>query len=123
MDGKDLKKLNRQELLELLIQLEKENEQLREENGQLRSEAASRKLTMLECGTMSEAALKLSRVFEAADEACAVYLENMQACDELCSRKLQAAEEEAADIVERAKKASDKYWLSVSEKIKAERKK
>lgn len=40
---------------------------------------ADRKLIQTECGTLAEAALKLSGIFEAAQEAADIYLENLKA--------------------------------------------
>ena len=71
MTRKELGRLSRSALLELLI------DQM-EENQQLRSKLEEQNLIMETSGTMAEAALKLSGIFEAADRAAALYLKNME---------------------------------------------
>lgn len=79
MTAKELKKLTRSELIELLIDVEKENINLREENQQLNEALEKRELYISSSGTMAEASMKLAGVFEAADAAAAQYLENTKA--------------------------------------------
>ena len=78
MTDKELRKLNRAELLELLIETLKENEDLRQSKTALEEKLAEREIRITQSGTMAEAALKLNEVFEAADKACAQYLENVR---------------------------------------------
>lgn len=78
MTDKQLRRLGRADLLEMLLELSKENEQLREENQQLKEKLESRKIDIENCGTIAEAALKLSGIFQAAEEACQMYIENIR---------------------------------------------
>ena len=74
----NLKKLNRRELLELLLQARQENERLQQEIEQLRAENGEQTLQVEEIGSIAEASLKLSGVFEAAQRAADLYLENVR---------------------------------------------
>ena len=74
----NLKKLNRRELLELLLQARQENERLQQEMEQLRAENGEQALQVEEIGSIAEASLKLSGVFEAAQRAADLYLENVR---------------------------------------------
>lgn len=74
----NLKKLNRRELLELLLQARQENERLQQEMEQLRAESGEQALQVEEIGSIAEASLKLSGVFEAAQRAADLYLENVR---------------------------------------------
>jgi hypothetical protein len=78
MTDKELARLGRRELLELLIEQSKQMEQLQEELDETKAQLASRKVDISECGSLAEAALKLSGVFEAAEEAAAIYLQNIK---------------------------------------------
>ncbi len=69
MDSRKLRKSSRQELLDAT----EENEQLRKENSELRQQLESRRLLCEQSGSLAEAALKLSGIFEAADEAVRIY--------------------------------------------------
>ncbi len=78
MTDKELKRLSRGELLEmLLIQIE-ENEGLRKSLADAEAALADRKIQIEEAGSLAEAALRLNQVFEAADQAASQYLENIR---------------------------------------------
>lgn len=87
MEDKRLRKLKRSELLEMLLEAERENEALAEENHKLRQRLNSRELSVEEAGNLAEAALKVSGVFEAAQRAADVYLENVK---RRCNATLEA---------------------------------
>lgn len=78
MTDKELARLGRRELLELLIQQSKDMAQLQQELDEAKAQLARRDIAIESCGTLAEAALKLSGIFEAADAAAAQYLENIK---------------------------------------------
>lgn len=78
MTEKELRRLSRRELLEMLITRTMENERLIEELQQARKELSDRKLIQDRAGSMAEAALQLNGVFEAADRAAREYLGNIR---------------------------------------------
>lgn len=82
MTDNDLKKLSRAELLELLLDAAKENDRLREEIELLKAQLNDRQIAIAESGTLAEAALKLSGIFTAADEAAKLYLDALAAATE-----------------------------------------
>lgn len=78
MNNKDLNRLRRRDLLEMLLDLTKENELLRERNDELEAQLQDRMLTISEAGSLAEAALQLNGVFQAAQDACDQYTHNVQ---------------------------------------------
>ena len=78
MTDKELKRLSRAELLEMLLAQTEENERLKTELAQAQKALDDRRILIDECGTMAEAALKLNGVFAAVDKAVRQYLENVQ---------------------------------------------
>lgn len=82
MADRDLKKLNRSELLELLLSAAKENDALREENEQLKAQLEERRILIENSSSLAEAALKLSGIFKAADDAAKIYLNGVIAAAE-----------------------------------------
>lgn len=72
-----LKKLTRQELLEMLIESEKHVDQLEKELEEAREELDDRRIMIENSGSIAEAALRLSGIFEAAQAAADQYLENI----------------------------------------------
>ena len=77
MTSKELKRLSRRELLEMLIEQMKENQRLRNRLEQAEAELENRERVRLRAGSMAEAAMQLNGVFEAADKAARQYLENV----------------------------------------------
>ena len=78
MTDKELHKLSRKELLEMLLAQAQENEKLKEELQSLQKELSDRRLLQEHAGSMAEAAMRLNAVFEAADRAAQQYLENVR---------------------------------------------
>lgn len=79
MKQKELRKLRRTELLELMLQMQEEIDQLRQENQELNQKLLDRRITLEQTGSIAEAALKLNKVFEAAQQAAEDYLNSIQA--------------------------------------------
>ena len=82
MTDKEIRKLKRTDLLELLIEQSKEVESLKKRIGELEAELADRRLLIYKSGSIAEAALKLNGVFEAAEAAAQEYLENIRSISE-----------------------------------------
>lgn len=78
MTERELRKLSRLDLLELLVQQVEENERLRAELKQAQEQLESRELMLENAGSIAQASLQISRVFEAAQMAADVYLENVR---------------------------------------------
>ena len=78
MDEKELRKLNRQELLEILLEVTEENENLLEENKMLRKKLQSKYMVIDNAGSLAEASLQISGGFKRAQLAADVYLRNLK---------------------------------------------
>ena len=78
MTDKQLKRLNRSKLLQMLLEIERENETLRARNEELEEKMRKRELQLAESGSIAEAALKLNGIFEAAQKAADQYVYNVQ---------------------------------------------
>lgn len=78
MTAKELKKLSRRDLLEILLEQSKQMQRLQEELDEAKEKLASRKLEIDKAGSIAEASLKLSGVFDAAQAACQQYMENIE---------------------------------------------
>ena len=75
---KELRRLSRRELLELLVEQGQELEQVREERDRLKAEIENREIKIANAGSIAEAALSLSGIFEAAQKAADEYLANVR---------------------------------------------
>lgn len=78
MDDRELRKLNRQELMEMLLELSKENDRLKEQLDVMQKELQSKKIKINEAGNIAEASLGINRVFEAAHASAVQYIANIQ---------------------------------------------
>ena len=78
MTDKELRRLSRSDLLELLISQTEENQALKTRVAQLEDQLNDRRIAVAEAGSIAEASLKLNGVFAAAEEAARQYLENIQ---------------------------------------------
>lgn len=109
MTDKELRRLSRQELVELLYATEKENQALRRQIADLQTALENRELHLRKAGSIAEAALALNEVFERAQAAADDYLRNLYAAgeqmeqqrltllaetEELCRRRRAEAEKE-----------------------------
>lgn len=78
MTSKELKRLRRTDLMEMLLELSKENVQLRQQLEEANAKLADRQLQVEHAGSLAEAALKLNGIFEAAQAACEQYEYNIR---------------------------------------------
>ena len=100
MDAKSLKKLNRRELLELMVQISEENEVLARENEVLKAEIENRKLSAKEIGSLAQASLDANNYFVAAENAAKLYLENIARIEqETKERSSKLLEETLAECI------------------------
>lgn len=78
MTDRQLRRMSRSELLEMLIQQMEENERLKEQLKIMQEELSERRIKIESAGSLAEAALMLNGVFQAADQAAKQYLENVK---------------------------------------------
>lgn len=77
--AKELRKLKRAELLEIMLAQSEEIDRLRKELAQKDAQLADRTIAIKESGSIAEASLKLTKVFEEAQKAADLYLANVRA--------------------------------------------
>jgi len=78
MTEKELRRMSRRELLELLLFQMEENEKLRKELNEANTLLKDREIMISESGSIAEAAMKVNGVFLAAEKAALQYLENVR---------------------------------------------
>ncbi len=115
MTDRELRKLNRVELMELLLTQMKENERLAAEKESLALKLLDRQIELDNLGSIAEAALKINGVFEAAEAAAAQYVENAKRVQRSAleaslstEKQIISAREEAARIMEEARREADR---------------
>lgn len=104
MTEKELRKLGRAELLELLLEQAREFEALEQRLNAAEAALQSRQLQLETCGSIAEASLKLNGVFEAAQKAAEQYQQNVDGCARRKSARQKAKRRKSS---QRAKKAAN----------------
>ena len=103
MTDKELHKLNRKELLELMLDQSRQLDDLREQLRQAQEQLTSRQLLLNKAGSIAEASLQLNRVFEAAQAAAEQYLENVQTLSgrqtEVCQQLADESQQKADTLL------------------------
>lgn len=106
MTGRDLKNLKRADLLEILLNLSKENDDLKLQIQELQEDAENKKIWAQEMGSIAEASLQLNGVFAAAQEACDQYVENgrmvFSQSKKMCDRMEKKTREDCDSMLEDA---------------------
>lgn len=130
MTDKELRCLSRSELLEMLVAQMEENEKLKESLEKAQKALSDRKIMINQAGSIADAAIQLSGVFDAAQTAARQYLENIQRLsgeqEAVCrrmgadaQRKAEAICAEADAYSRKVRSKADAYWKQVSEKARA----
>ena len=121
MTERDLRKLNRTDLLELLLQQSREMDQLRQELEDAKHQLSQRVLVMDQAGSLAEAALQLNGVFSAAENACAQYMDSIKHLSgrqEVVCRQMELETRQKCDkMLADAKYQSEVYWDVVNRKV------
>ena len=102
MVSKELKKLSRRELIEVIYQMKKNEQQLQEKITALEAALEEKRLRISKAGSVAEAAVSVSNVFSAAQEAADLYLHEI-ACmkadaQQECERIIAQARKTASAI-------------------------
>ena len=96
----EMKKLSRKELLQLAAEESAQIRILQEHLEIAENELHKREININEAGSIAEASMKLSNVFEAAQEACRLYTDNIQRLSErqesICAEIEKETKEKAA---------------------------
>ncbi len=130
MTEKELKRASRGELLEMLITQMEENKLLKEKVDLLQAQLDERTVNLGHAGSIAEASLVLSGVFEAAQTAAQHYLDNVKRMSERqdllfehmyaqARVKAEATVAEADAYSKRVHEEADAYWHQVHERVQA----
>lgn len=97
LNAKDLRRLSRAELLEMLIAQTKEHDKTKAELAEAERQLSNKVLKIENAGSIAQAAMQMNGVFEAAQRAADQYLENVRAQ----SFQMELKEKECAERSER----------------------
>lgn len=78
MTEKELLKLNKSEMLEIMLAQSREIDSLREQLAEAKAKLEDRRITIDKAGSLAEASLQLTKIFEEAQKAADLYLDNVK---------------------------------------------
>ena len=78
MNEKDFRKLKRVELYEIMLAQAEEIDDLRNQLTAAKKELQNKRIDIQQSGSIAEASLKLTKVFEEAQKAADLYLSNIK---------------------------------------------
>ena len=105
---KELKKLSRRELVDVIYRMKKNEEQMQEEIAYLQYELEDKRIRISDAGSIADAAAEITQIFSSAQETAELYL-NEIACmkeetEKECEKKIEDARILAQTIVERGER-------------------
>lgn len=121
MTDKELRRLSRSELIDIIYELQKQNQQKDAAYQELQNELEKKTLILSEAGSIAEAALQINDVFKAAQAAADQYVLSVEAMSgetekTIAEAKLEhdriirEAEEKAKKIEESARNGAALVW-------------
>lgn len=130
MMDKELKRLSRAELLEMLLAQVEENKKLKICLDEMQAQLDNRQIMLNEAGSIAEAALRLNGVFQSAETAAAQYLENIRRLsgeEEVVCQRMEEEARKKADVIYAEADAysrqihsqADQYQRQVEKKVQA----
>ena len=121
MTDRDLQKLKRIELLEILIEQGKTIERLEAELAEANKKLDDRSLKLAEAGSIADAAVQVTGILEAAQSAAHIYLENVQKMEQTTKEKCDEMERETLarchNMIIEAEKSVDAKWAEISGRL------
>ena len=102
MAEKELRRMSRPELIEIIYALKSNEESLQKKNAHLEEQLNDRTIQISEAGSIAEAALQLNDIFSTAQIAADDYLTSIKAANVSMEEEQKAAAKEAERVVEEA---------------------
>lgn len=120
MTDKELRKLSRSALLEMLVEQSRENDRLREQIENLKRQLSDRQLKIDQAGSIAEASLQINQVFESAQQAAEQYLENIRILsgrqEQICQQMKEESTRQAKALLVETKKRCQAMEAETAEK-------
>lgn len=102
MSNKDLRRLSRRELVDIIYQMKKDILKLQEQNTILQAELENKRVRISEAGSIAEAAVSITNVCTEVQKAADLYLQEIVSMkantEEECKRIIEEANTQAQTI-------------------------
>ena len=121
MTDKELQKLSRTELLELLLVQSRELDKKNQELESLQAQLQTRQIALSQSGNIAEAALRLNGIFEAAQAAADQYLESVMSpvndTQQQCSQMLEQTQLQCQQMRQSTRQTVHQVWEVIRHEI------
>ena len=111
MISKELKRLSRRELVDIIYQLKKNEQDMQEEIESLKTELQDKRIRISTAGSIANAAMTVTNVFSTAQMTADIYLREISCmredADRECAKKIEEAEKRVRDILADGEKKFD----------------
>ena len=111
MTDKELKHLSRAELIDIIYELQKQNEEKDAQMQKMQTALDERTLRISKAGSIAEAAISVNGVFEAAQAAAEQYLASIRAAEASNAAKQAEAERQQQKLLEEANRKAEETIL------------
>ena len=105
--SKELKRLSRRELVDIIYQMKKNEQQMQEEIASLQEALQNKRIRIEEAGSIAEAATSVANVFASAQTAADLYLQEIacmkQETEAACKKMIEEAQQTATKILSAAR--------------------
>ena len=119
MISKELKRLSRRELVDIIYQLKKNEQEQQEELEALRNQLQDKRLRIEKAGSVAEAALAVTDVFAVAQRAADLYLKEIASMKEEtekeCALRIEQTEKRVQEILAEGDRRLDELTLRYKE--------
>ena len=119
MTDRELRRLSRSALIELLIEQTEINEELRSRLAKLEKRLKSKTIAVSTAGSMADAALELNNVFSSADKAAQQYLDNLREATRQSDAIVEQARQQAEQILADAYAEADRVRGAPAQRLPA----
>ena len=116
MNGKELKRLSRRELVDIIYQLKKNEQEMQEENAALKAALQDKRIRISNCGSIADAAVSVTDLLATAQSTADLYLQEIAEMKEKtqkeCDQKIAETEQKVKEILaDSEKKMRDLFLL------------
>ena len=120
MINKELRKLSRRELMDIIYQMKKNEQKLQEEIGSLQEALQDKRIRLAEAGSISEAAASITNVFSAAQKTADLYLHEISCMKEETEKECTKMVEEANRTVTRILADGERQYAALNARYQVE---
>ena len=111
MVNKELKRLSRRELVDIIYLMKKNEQSMQEEIASLQASVQDKRIRLSQAGSVAEAAADITQLFSAAQQTADLYLNEIASmkadAEKECERMIEDARKQVAAILAEAEKMFD----------------